>query len=125
MKIPATIGACADLLFRMKERRQGVQRQLEEMEEEERALKAHIIQTLPKSQASGVAGRLASVSVRNKEIPQVKDWEKFYAYVRKHSRFDLMQRRLAEKAVAEMLDDGVKVPGVVVFVTPVVSMSKL
>lgn len=125
MKFPKAIGACADLLFRLKAERLALSKVLEAKEAEERRLKEHIIAALPKSQASGVAGKLARVTVYNKEIPQVEDWGKFYAYVKKKNRFDLLQRRLAEKAVGDMLEEGEKVPGVKIFKTPTVSLNKV
>lgn len=125
MKFPKELGACADLLYKMKADRLAQSKKLEAMEKDEKELKEHIIATLPKSKASGVAGKVARVTVTNKEIPQVEDWTKFYSYVKKHNRFDLMQRRLAEKAVNDMLDEGEKVPGVRVFKTPVVGLNKV
>jgi hypothetical protein len=125
MKFPKALGACADLLFKLKAERLAAQKKLEAMEAEEKALKEHIIAALPKSQASGVAGKVARVTVYNKEIPQVEDWNLFYRFVKKEGRFDLMQRRLSEKAVSDMLEEGEKVPGVKVFKTPVVSLNKV
>lgn len=125
MKFPKAIGACADELFKTKAKRLELQREVEALEAKESALKEHIIATLPKSQASGVAGRLARVAIGIKEVPQVKDWSKFYAYVRKHGRFDLMQKRLAEGPVRAMLEEDDVVPGVEVFKTKVVSLNKL
>ena len=61
---------------------------MDEVEAEEKALKEHIIQTLPKSEASGVAGKVARVTVVTKDVPQVKDWDAFYKYVSKTKSFD-------------------------------------
>lgn len=125
MKFPKELGACADLLYKLKAERLAMAKVLEAKEKEEKALKEHIIATLPKSKASGVAGKVARVTVTTKEIPQVEDWPKFYAYVKRHNRFDLMQRRVAEKAVNDMLEEGEKVPGIKVFKTPVVGLNKV
>lgn len=125
MKIPKTIGACADMLYETRRKRLALQKQVEALEAEESALKEHIIATLPKSDASGVAGKVARVTVSTKDIPQVKDWPAFYRYVQKHKAFDLMQRRLADVAVKERLEAGEKLPGVEVFNAKVVNLNKL
>ena len=125
MKIPKTIGACADLLYATRQRRLALSKQVEQLEAEESELREHIINTLPKSEASGVAGRVARVTVHTKDVPQVKDWAKFYAYVKKTGQFDLMQRRLADGAVKERLEAGKKLPGVEVFRATVVSLNKV
>src|SRR5574344_2166580 len=94
-KFPKAMGACADKLFELHNKRLAEQKKVDEIAAEESALKNHIIENLPKSEASGVAGKLARVTVVTKQVPQVKDWDLFYAYVKKNNAWDLMQRRLA------------------------------
>lgn len=125
MKIPATIGACADLLYKIRQERLKLQKEVEALEAQEHELREHIIATLPKSEASGVQGKVARVSVVTKDIPQVKDWNVFYEYVRKNKAFDLLQRRLADKAVKDRLEDGKKLPGVELFRATTVSLNKI
>lgn len=124
-KFPKTLGACADKLFEIREERRAAQRVVDEMEEEEKALKAHLINTLPKSEAGGVAGKLARVTIVTKPVPQVKDWDAFYKYVKKNDAFDLLQRRLVDTAVAERWEAGKKVPGVESFNVVTVSINKV
>lgn len=125
MKIPKTIGACADLLYETKNKRLALQKQVDELAAFESSLKEHIINTLPKSDQTGAAGKVAKVSVVTKEIPQVQDWEAFYKHVKKTGDFELMQRRLADKAIQERWEHGKKVPGVGVFTAVTVSLNKL
>lgn len=120
-KIPKSIGACADRLFKIKEEASELAKKAAALDTERKAIQEHIINTLPKSEATGVSGKLANVKVRTVDVPQVKDWEKFYAYIKKVGRFDLLQKRLSEGAVSEILDSGKKVPGVEPF--PVVKLS--
>jgi hypothetical protein len=124
-KFPKNIGACADKLFELRNKRLEMQKQVDAVESEEKAYKEHIIQTLPKSDASGVAGKLCRVTIVTKKIPQVKDWAKFHAYVKKTGQFELMQKRLADTAIKERWENGKEVPGVECFTTVSVSMNKL
>ena len=80
-KIPKNLGACADQLFKTRQKRLELQKAVDELAAEESALKEHLINTLPLSEASGVSGKLARVTINVKEIAQVKDWEAFYKYV--------------------------------------------
>ena len=125
MKIPTKLGDVADLLYKTKQKRLAKQKEVEALEAEENELREHIIKTLPQSNASGVAGRLARVSVESKEVAQVDNWDSFYAYVKKHNAFELMQKRLSLKAVDERIADGVKVPGVKMFKLKTVSINKV
>lgn len=124
-KIPKTLGACADRLYETRQKRLAMQKEVDEVEAEEKALREHIIQTLPKSEASGVAGKVARVTVVTKDVPQVKDWDAFYKYVSRTKSFDLLQRRLGETAVKERWENGKKIPGVEAFTVVSVSLNKV
>ncbi len=124
-KFPKLLGACADRLYKLVEDRRVAQRKADEIEAEEKALKEYIINTLPKSQARGVAGRVARVMIDQKEVPSPKDWDKLYKHILKTKSFELLQRRLATQAVTERWEAGKEVPGVERFKVTTVSLSKL
>lgn len=124
-KFPKALGACADRLYKLRQKRLEMQKEVDKVAAEEAALKEHIINTLPKSEASGVAGRLARVTVVTKEVPQVEDWDAFYKYVKQTGSFDLMQRRLVEAAVKERWEAGKEIPGVKRFQVVTVSINKV
>ena len=124
MKFPKALGACADKMWELREKKRKAKRVVDEIEVEEKALKAYIINTLPKSEASGISGKVANVTVVSKEIPQVEDYSKFYKYVAKTGRFDLMQKRLSVGAINEMFDDGKKIPGLTTFNVVSISLTK-
>lgn len=124
-KFPKALGACADKLFELRNKRLAEQKKVDEIAAEESALKNHIIENLPKSEASGVAGKLARVTVVTKQIPQVKDWDAFYKYVKKTGSFDLMQKRLTDAAIKERWEAGKEIPGVEHFNAVSVSINKV
>jgi hypothetical protein len=124
IKLPKTMGACADLLYETREKRLAAQKIVDELAKQESAVREHIINNLPKSD-TGVSGKRARVSVVTKQVPQVKDWDKFYAHVKKTGQFELMQRRLADTAIRERWDNGKQVPGVEAFGVVSVSLNKI
>lgn len=124
-KFPKAPGACADLYYQLRERRLEAQKQVEAIEVQEKALKEHLINTLPKSEASGVAGKLARVTVVVKQVPQVEDWNKFYKHVKKTGDFELLQRRLGDTAIRERWENGKSVPGVKSFNAVTLSVNKV
>jgi len=124
-KFPKTMGACADRLYELRQKRLDMQKEVDKVAAEESALKEHIINTLPKSEASGVAGKLARVTVITKVVPQVKDWDAFYKYVKKTGQFDLMQRRITDGAIKERWEAGKEIPGVEHFNAISVSINKV
>ena len=124
-KFPKAMGACADRLYELKAKRLAGQKLVDEVEAEEKALKAHIINTLPKSEASGVAGAIARVTVVTRDEPQIEDADAFHKYVVKTKRWDLMQNRLSPAAVKELWENGKEVDGVKRFQVVTLSLNKV
>jgi hypothetical protein len=122
--LPKTIGAAADKLYKLRAKRLALQAQVEAMAAQENAIKEYVIKTLPKYQASGVAGRVARVQLDKRDIPQAKSWPDIYKFILKHKDFSLLQRRLNEGTVKEHWEAGEAVPGVTKFTAIVVSVTK-
>lgn len=125
MKMPKSLAACADLLYQTQQKRYDLNKQVKELEKIESELKTHLIDNLPKSDASGIAGKLARVTIVPKVKPVVEDWDAFYKHVKKTGHFDLLQRRLSDPAVNERWDDGKEIPGVGKFNAITVSLNKV
>jgi len=124
-KIPATLGKCADRLYKLKELASEKRKELEVLEEEASAIREHIIETLPKSDASGVSGKFAHVKVVTSTVPTVKDWDSFYAYIHKHKSYELLNRKPTAAAIQERWDAGKEIPGVERFNVVKVSLTKV
>ena len=124
-KFPKALGECADLLYTLKAKRLAGQKLVDEVEAEEKALKAHLINTLPKSEASGVAGKLARVTVVTRDEPIIEDADLFHKYITKTKRWDLMQNRLSPAAVKELWEAGKEVAGVKHFQVVTLGLNKV
>lgn len=137
-KPPRTLGLAADKLYATRERRLALADAVEALKSEEAALKNHIIESLPKSDANGIAGKTCRVSVVTKEVPRAEDWAKIYAGIvddyRRHVRakdgledaaFALLQRRLGDSAVKEAWEYGRTIDGVGRFTVVDLSLSKI
>ena len=122
--LPKELGACADLLYKLKAEKAALAKQVAEIEEREKLLKDHVIATLPKS-STGVSGRTAHVRVVTKDVPRVEDWELFYKHILKTKDFSLLQRRPGEKAIEERWEAKKQVPGVAPFKVVTVSITKV
>jgi hypothetical protein len=129
-KIPKTLALCADRLYAVKAERLAKEKEAEAFKAEETALREHLINNLPKSDATGVAGKVCRASITSKTVAQVDNWDDLYAYIVKGYKknpgvFSLLQRRVGDAAVKEMAEAGVKVPGTVLIDVPQVSLNKL
>lgn len=110
--LPRTLGACADRLGQLQERRRAMERDIADIKAEEKRISDHLIAELPKADAMGIAGKTKRATVRTKDVPTVQDWSALHAYVRKKNEFSLLQRRVADAAVRERWEAGKKLPGI-------------
>lgn len=72
-----------------------------------------------------VGGATMKVTMRTKGKPMVHDWEAFNSYVIANNLTALYQKRLAEGAANEMIEDGIEIPGVEVYDVDTLSVSKI
>lgn len=120
-----TAGQRADFLYKADEKRLAEGKKVEAMKKFVTKLEQWFIQELPDTDATGVAGKVARVQIKQKERPSVMDWDKFYDYIRKNRAFELLNRAVNTKAVKERWESGKQVPGVEKFAYKDVSVTKV
>ena len=123
--LPVTDGAKADLLYNTTKARLLLQKQVEEYDKLESQIENYFIEKLPVSNATGLAGKVARVQVKPREIPTAEDWPSIHKYILKNKSFDLLQRRLNESAIKERWENKIRIPGVGKFIAKKVSCTKL
>lgn len=129
-KMPKTLAQCADLLYNTQQARYAIQKQVEQMEAIESTLKERIIQELPKSEATGIAGKTARVYVENKTVIKITDFAAYITNVAALMKKDpgaasLLQKRVGETAVKEVWESGKTLKGIEGMEVPVVRMNKV
>ena len=124
MKWPKTIGACIDLAYKLREERQEIAKQAEEVSKKENELKDYVLNTFKKDDIEGAKGKLATAGINRRTVAQVKDWPKLYKYIVKHGAFELLQRRVNDGAYRERLEANEVVPGVEPFQVVTLSLTK-
>ena len=127
LTIPKSIGACVDLYRDLRDKRLEVQKIAEEWEKQEKALAKHLIDNISKSrQSDGVVGKRFKALVVPGVSYKIEDDAKFFAHIKKTGEFDLLQRRLNDKAVADrMADPKKKLPGIGKFDYVKLSVTKI
>lgn len=120
-----SIGHRADFLYTADEDRLTLQREVDAMKKFLSKLEKWFIQNLPEGDATGIAGKVARVQIKQKERPSVMNWDKFYDHIRKNKAFELLNRAVNIKAVKERWEEGREVPGVEKFFYKDVSVTKV
>jgi hypothetical protein len=127
-KPPKTLAAAADRLWTVREQRYKADKEAAALKTEESFLKDFLINSLPKSNALGISGKLCRVTVKPKTTYQAKDWDKVWAYCVKNARkggFAILQKRLSTDAVGEIFEKGGKIDGIEPFKYVDLSINKV
>jgi len=126
VKVPKIeVGKLVDKLYALGEKRRKAVQVVKDLQAEETELSDSLRATYANLKMTSGSGRKARATVGTRPIAIVEDWDKFQTHIRRTKGFDLMQRRVAIGAVQERLEDGKKVPGVVIKDIPKVSVTKL
>lgn len=112
VKLTRNMAQMADLYYRLREERAVLNKEVNSIDADIKAVREHLINGLEKGEASGISGKLARVWVDVSQEPVVENWNDFYKYVSRNKRFDFLQRRLNPLAIKLVWDDGKKIPGV-------------
>lgn len=123
--LPASIGLCADAYHEVRELRLAMQKQVDDVQRREAEIREHIINTLSKSDDTGAAGLRYRAQIKMKVSYKAADWEKVWGFVQKTGRFDILQKRLGETAVADTYAAGETIPGVERVNVPELSVTKI
>lgn len=121
---PKTIGACIDQMYKLRAKRQQIEKQAEDVKQQEAELEKHILDSFNKTDLDGARGKLAVAGITQSTVPTVKDWDQLYRYIKKEGAFDLLQRRVSATAYRERLEAEEVVPGVEPFNVIKLSLKK-
>jgi hypothetical protein len=108
--MPKTLGACTDALKEVTKLRLEMDKECKEVKARETEINEHIIEKLPKGDGGAVGKRFKSIIVEN-EAYGADEWEDIWDWVVDNDRFDILGKSLNQKAMKELHEAGVKVPG--------------
>ena len=130
--LPASMGGCADLLHDLKELRLQMQKEVDKIAARESEVRNHLIENLSKRDDTGAAGRRYRAQVVTKTKYRVltgdgqDGWGLVYSWIRKNDRFDMLQKRLSDKAVEDWVaENGRELPGTEKFNAVDISITKI
>lgn len=105
-----------DQLFKLKAAHEVVRKKADEAKAKvDEAEKALIDRMLQEGATKG-AGKLGTITLSNAVVPQVENWDDFYAFIHKKKYYHLLERRPSVSGCREIFEMSGKLPGVVPFV---------
>lgn len=115
----------ADLYYETRELRLKMQREVDEVDKEEKKLKAELINALREQNTRAVGGKVVTVTLKTKHAAIAKNWDDIHRYIVANDAWDIMQKRLTQTAIDLRWADGIVVPGVEKFPVDELSISKV
>jgi hypothetical protein len=123
--IPTGIGEMADEYSEVRNERLRIEKVAAGVKARESEVYNVIMSALDESPDTGASGANYRVQRIEKERQNVKDWPAFWAYVQQHGSFELLQKRLNDKAVREQMEGGEMLPGISIEMVPTLSFRKV
>jgi hypothetical protein len=119
------IGSLIDEMHDIRERRRELAREEKELGQEYETLQASLIASLEATGMTSGASDIASASIKMTNVANVQDWDVFHKWLRKTNRLYMLERRPAQAAFREFIENsrGSKPPpGVVTFEKTTISL---
>lgn len=111
MRLPKTVGTCADKLYEMQQERKQLNAQIDAIKANEAELKEHAQKLLRQQKTSEAKGRSGAISITTEVVASEINWEKVFAWVAENDAWEMLTRRMNNAAYRERLEEGEKVPG--------------
>ena len=120
----AEMSALADHYATARTERLALSKKVDALEDVEKQLKSQLMEAMKEAKASSVGGEIALVTHRVKPKAVAKDWSLIHQYIIDNNAFDIMEARLATKAIAERAEQQDHVPGMEWFDVDTLSVAK-
>lgn len=124
-----TIGQLLDQLAEHRKNKADLDAKVKEVEGVINNLKLEILNALQSAGMTKASGKSLTVSIKQEVVPNVTDWDSFYAYIKKNNYFHLLQRRVSTAAWRELHEQlsakKKEVPGTEAFVKVDLSITTL
>lgn len=96
-----SLGSMIDALFDLRAKKWELEERAAEIGKIMEGKEAEIMAALETQGLDKATGRKARVGVNESVVPQMENWDEYWAYIRRHNAFELLERRPAAAAWRE------------------------
>lgn len=112
---PPTPGACLDRLAELRTALAALNLKVAPLAAEETALRDHLLGVMMTQGLNSVRGAGLAVARTETVVPNLADWDTFWAFAKRRGNEDLLQRAVSSPAWRARVEAGRDVPGVTAF----------
>ena len=106
------LGELIDARVKNKQQIDELNSRLKELNKEKQDLDWQCIRNLDDQGSTKGGNNAANIAITEDVVPEVHDWDLFFAWLQKTSTFETIQRRLSSTACKELWAMGIEIPGV-------------
>ncbi len=104
-KPPANTGTLIDKVIDLRAKRLALEKSVDKLKSEEASIKDKIVSGLLKQGLERATGKKGTLSYKTVAVGHVNDWDAFYKYVKRTNSFELLERRIAQSVLREVVTD--------------------
>jgi hypothetical protein len=119
-----TFGKLIDGMYDLRTEKQAFEAKAKKLGEELELMEAEIIARLDSEDTTMSRGKKAYAILTESQVPNVDDWDAFYAYMIEEEAMHMLQRRIAVPAARETIQAGDTIPGVSMFTKRQIGLRK-
>ena len=116
LAVPASIGGKIDARQQLKLLKEDAQAVVDAYDEQINAVETALLEQMDREGTTKGGGKSATVSVNESVVPQVEDWDSFYAFIIKKKYTHLLERRPSVTGCRELFETKGAIPGVKPFI---------
>jgi hypothetical protein len=107
------LGQLADFYHSTRIKRLAADKVAAALKTDESGAESLLIEQMHSQEITAAGGKFLRVGLSEPDyVPAVKDWGKYYEFIKQNDAFELLERRPGKAACRERWDNGIDIPGV-------------
>jgi hypothetical protein len=119
------LGKLIDRLRKWDDKIAGQEAVLRELKKKRRVTEDRVLDRFDKEEIQNASGRIGRARLLTGKHPKLKDRKAYIRYLLRNKAWDLLTNHIAKKAYFDRLEEGEQVPGVEIFTSFKISVSKI
>lgn len=113
LTLAETLGGMVDQLYLLTEEKRVLDSALADLDRKRKFVEQAVMNKLDEQKLERGGGALANVSITTSIVPDVVNWDDFYAFISRKKYWHLLERRPSSAGCRELFETKGKIPGVV------------
>jgi len=109
---PKDLGTLSKKLFALKDKKADFNTEITFINAEIKEIELELLDGLHEQNLTTLGDGTRTVYISKQTVPHVINWDALYTFVRENNAFEMLHRRVSQKAFLEYFEQGMSVPGI-------------